>query len=135
MTPGQETLLQRFESTEIVPGVFGHKEHLEVAYAMLRKYSFIDATAKYTNGIRKLAAAAGAPRKFSATITFAFMSLLAERMANAPSADFPTFISNNRDLQSSDILARWYSPERLSSNLSRSVFLLPDRLGAESKVF
>ena len=42
---------------------------------------------------------------------------------------FEAFIAQNRDLLSNDLLAKWYSPERLKSDLARSVFLMPDAAG------
>ena len=66
------------------------------------------------------------PRKFNATITLAFMSLIAERMATTQYVDYDDFITSNPDLLSKDVLEQWYSPERLSSILARSIFLMPD---------
>ena len=64
-----------------------------VAYEMLRKHDFIDATTRYAQSIRILATKAGAPRKFHTTITFAFMSLIAERMGTTRHADYDAFIA------------------------------------------
>jgi hypothetical protein len=37
-----------------------------------------------------------------------------------------TFVEENQDLLSGNILAKWYTPERLRSDLARTVFLMPD---------
>lgn len=114
-----------FEAHEINNSQFRHSEHVRVAFDLLRKYDFIDASAKYAKGIRTIAAKAGAPEKFNLTITYAFMSLIAEKLSVDPSIEFDTFVSVNPDLMSKDVLLRWYDKERLNSDWARSVFLLP----------
>lgn len=115
-----------FEAHAIDNTTFGHAEHVQVAYDLLRKYDFIDAAAIYAKGIRTLAAKAGAPGKFNLTITYAFMSLIAERLANSQSSTFEAFIAENPDLMAKTALSQWYPQERLNSALARRIFLLPD---------
>ncbi len=114
-----------FEAQEIDVAVFHHAEHVRVAFDLLRKYEFIDAAATYAKGIRTLAENAGAADKFNLTITYAFMSLIAERMATAPACGFDDFVTLNPDLMSKEILGQWYTADRLHSQTARSVFLLP----------
>ncbi len=114
-----------FEAHAIDNTTFGHAEHVRVAYDLLRKYDFIDAAAIYAKGIRTLAAKAGAPDKFNLTITYAFMSLIAERLADTQTDDFECFTRENPDLMAKTVLDQWYSKERLNSALARGVFLLP----------
>ena len=116
-----------FERLEIDPASFGHREHLQAAYELLLKYPFVEATARYADTIHAMARAAGAAEKFNVTITLAFISLLAERMETSTAPGFDTFLDENPDL-SKNTLQNWYSPERLSSELSRRIFLLPDRV-------
>ncbi len=114
-----------FEAHAIDNARFGHAEHVQVAYDLLRKYDFIDAAAIYAKGIRTLAANAGAPDKFNLTITYAFMSLIAERLANTQATDFKSFAQENSDLMAKSVLNQWYSAERLNMQLARDIFLLP----------
>ncbi len=114
-----------FEAHAIDNATFGHAEHVQVAYDLLRKYDFIDAAAIYAKGIRTLAANAGAPDKFNLTITYAFMSLIAERLANTQATDFKSFAQENPDLMAKSVLNQWYSAERLNMQLARDIFLLP----------
>ena len=115
-----------FEAHEIDNSKFHHADHVRVAFDLLLKYDFIDATAIYAKGIRTLAANAGAPKKFNLTITYAFMSLIAERLAKCPDVSFDIFVSNNPDLMSKELLMGWYERERLNSDTARSIFLLPN---------
>ncbi|CUH45057.1 hypothetical protein [Ruegeria atlantica] len=115
-----------FEAHAIDNTTFEHAEHVQVAYDLLRKYDFIDAAAIYAKGIRALAAKAGAPDKFNLTITYALMSLIAERLASSQSSTFEAFIAENPDLMAKTALSQWYPQERLNSALARRIFLLPD---------
>ena len=126
MTPDYSDLTASFEAHSLDNSAFGHLDHVGVAYEMLRRHDFVDATARYAENIRALAAKAGAPEKFNTTITFAFMSLIAERMTSGDYADYDDFIARNEDLKSKHVLEKWYSPERLNSAAARRMFLLPD---------
>ena len=122
-------LLRKFEARDIAPGTFHHSEHVEVAFEMLRKYPFLEATSRYIDTIRALARKAGAPEHFHVTITLALLSLIAERMTRAEYSGYQHFIQENTDLDSVDVLSRVYSSKRLRSDLARRVFLLPDEAG------
>ncbi|MEP5632206.1 MAG: hypothetical protein ABJP79_10035 [Tateyamaria sp.] len=118
-------ITRAFEAHAIDNTMFRHAEHVQVAYDLLGKYDFIDAAATYAKGIRALATKAGAPQKFNLTITYAFMSLIAEQLATKPHRGFKEFVSENPDLMSKSVLARWYTDDRLHSDNARSMFLLP----------
>lgn len=119
-------ITRAFEAHTIDNTMFRHAEHVQVAFGLLGKYDFIDAAATYAKGIRALATKAGAPQKFNLTITYAFMSLIAERLATKPQRDFGNFVSENPDLMCKSVLARWYADDRLHSDNARSMFLLPE---------
>lgn len=122
----QKTLLDRFEALEISAPDFHHADHVRVAYAMLDRYDFAGACSRYAQTIKSMAEAVGVPEKYNATITFAFMSVIAERKATSDSRDPESFMAANPDLLSKDILLNWYSGDRLTSSLARSQFLLPE---------
>jgi len=119
-------LLERFETLKIAPADFSHSDHLQVAYAMLEKYEFVDACTRYAATIKAMAESVGALDKYNATITIAFMSVIAERKASSDEANLQAFLTSNPDLQDRNILMSWYSKERLTSDLARKQFLLPD---------
>lgn len=58
--------------------------------------------------------------------SYAFMSLIAERLAADSGCSFDMFVSKNPDLMSKDVLMRWYAGERLGSDMAREIFLLPE---------
>lgn len=119
-------LTRSFEARDLDPVNFRHGDHVAVAYEMLRRYKFMDATTRYGESLNAIATKASAADKFNTTITVAFMSLIAERMRQSDCTDYSSFITQNSDLLSKDVLKAWYSSERLQSPLAREVFLLPD---------
>jgi len=122
----QDILFRSFEDHCLDPAGFKHREHVIVAYLMLRKYDFPEAVSRYTGNVRAIATRAGAASKFNMTITIAFISLIAERMQTASHHSVKDFLTRNHDLLRSDLLKKWYSDERLQSELARHSFLMPD---------
>ena len=119
-------LARAFAAGDVDAAAFSHLDHIGVAYEMLRGGDFLSATVKYAECIETIARRAGARRKFNTTITVAFMSLIAERMETGVHADFDAFMLDNADLLSPALLSKWYTPERLGSDLARKAFLIPD---------
>lgn len=126
--PAADILARLIDGT-LEPGGFGHAEHVAVAHAALTRFEFFEAARVIGDGLRALAARAGAAEKFNATVTFAFMSLIAERMAAGAPTDAAEFVRRHPDLAGPGVLAPWYSAERIGSGLARRVALLPDRPG------
>ena len=126
MTPDYFGKLQRLVAGTLDAGEFGHLDHVGVAYEALARHDFFDAAGVMASGIRNLAERAGVPDKFHATITWAFLSLIAERMRTTEHESAADFIDRNPDIGSGSALASWYSDRRLKSDLARSIVLLPD---------
>ena len=93
---------------------------------MLCRYPFLVATARYAETVSAMAAREGDTEKFNVTITLAFMALLAECMEAEPHREFDELVEAHPELLSSNVLERFYSPERLWSPTARRVFVMPD---------
>jgi hypothetical protein len=118
-------LTQQFEAHDIPPNTFRHIDHISVAYEMLHKYSFLTTSTKYAEAVKSMAIKAGEPQKFNLTITLAFLSIIAERVHTTEHNNFEEYIARNEDLMDRKVLEKWYSTERLQSDLARTQFLLP----------
>ncbi len=118
--------LARFLRVEIVPSEFPHREHVHIAFEMLKRHDFPETVLIFSRTLRAMAEKAGRPRAFHQTVTIAFLSLVAERMDAGHGGDFAAFARANPDLLEKSALARWYRPERLASEAARRTFLLPD---------
>ncbi|SRR5579883_2859117 len=118
-------LLGDFLAGTVEPRSFGHREHLAVAFEMLRRHDFPAAAQRYCEGVRALAARAGHPEVFNVTMTIAFLALVAERMDARAGEDFESFTARHPELFDRSLLERWYPQEQLRSELARRTFVLP----------
>ena len=120
------SFLEKFLAGDIPAAEFRHADHVRAGYELLRAMDFLDAVSAYGRALKIMTARVGKPEKLHHTITIAFLAVIAERMAQAPDADFDSFLATNPDLMDRSILGRWYKPERLNSDAARCRFLLPD---------
>jgi hypothetical protein len=128
MNAAARRLADRFEALAMDPRTFRHRDHVATAWAMLERYPLLEATTRYAATLKEFATRAGDAEKFHATITVAFVALIAERMHDRVYADADDFCARNPDLLDSSVLLGVYSPERLRSDAARRAFVLPDRL-------
>jgi hypothetical protein len=118
--------LERFVRGEIDAASFPHREHVRMAFEMLRRRDFAETVLHYSRALRTMAQQAGKPQAFHQTVTIAFLSLIAERLEGGAWDDFAAFARDNPDLREKSTVARWYRPERLASERARRTFLLPE---------
>jgi hypothetical protein len=118
--------LERFVRGEIAAAGFAHREHVRMAFEMLRRHDFPETVLHFSRALRAMAQRAGKPQAFNQTVTIAFLALIAERQDGGEWSDFAAFARDNPDLLEKGTLARWYRPERLASERARRTFLLPE---------
>ncbi len=118
--------LGRFARGEIPAAEFPHREHVRMAFEMLRRHDFAETVLHYSRALRTMAEKAGKPQAFHQTITIAFLSVIAERMDSGGAAGFAAFAQANPDLLGKSVLRRWYRPEQLASDIARRTFVLPE---------
>ena len=119
--------LGRFVRGDVDPAQFPHRDHVRIAFEMLRRHDFPETVLHYSRALRTMAEKAGRPQAFHQTITIAFLSVIAERMDGGGAADFAAFAQANPDLLEKSVLRRWYRPEQLASEIARRTFVLPER--------
>lgn len=106
-------------------GRFDHRAHLRAAFVLLREHDFVEALALYATRLKSVTEAAGAPEKYNATITTAFISLLAERMAASPRLSFDQLMAANPDLLDKTIVEQYYAARQLDTPQARRAFVMP----------
>lgn len=123
-------LLRSFEEAGLPAEAFHHREHLRVAWLYLRREPVGLALERFAADLRRLAGAYGKPGLYHATITWAWLLLVAERAGRSRAADSERFVDEHPELLQKDpgLLERYYRAETLKSELARRVFLMPDRL-------
>ena len=109
---------------------FHHADHVRLAWIYLGERPLLEGIERFTATLRRFAAHHGAAGKYHATITWAYLLLIHERMQHGNAGDWSSFAAANTDLLAwkPSILERYYTTPRLASNLARRTFLLPDRL-------
>jgi len=64
-----------------VPGGFHHADHVRVAFAYVSEFSLPEAMARFPAALRRFARSRGKPSLYHETITWAYLFLIAERLA------------------------------------------------------
>jgi len=115
-----------FEACTIGNTEFHHGDHIRLAWAYLRTRPLLDAIGRFIASLQRFAAHHGVPGLYHATITWAYLLLIRERMRGETT--FEEFRAANPDLfgWKPSILDRYYRAETLASPASRQQFLLPD---------
>jgi hypothetical protein len=122
--------MEAFEAATLPAESFHHRDHVRMAFLYLNSYPPLEALRRFSEALKRFAAAQGKPHRYHETITWAFMLLVRERMARwSQPQDWEAFAAQNPDLLSweRNILKDYYREETLSSELARSVFVFPDR--------
>jgi len=125
---GDETVfVAAFRDGTLEP--FHHADHVRMAWLYVREHGLEAAVPAFTRDLRAFAEAKGVPTLYHATITWAFLALVAERLGAGPPSTWDGFAAANADLLTwkPSALDAYYSPERLWSESARAAFLLPDR--------
>ena len=117
--------LDALEADTLDPSDFSHLDHVGVAVEALRKYGFFEAVSRYANALRVLTDRAGVPEKYNATITFASMSLIAERWHTGDYDGAEHFVRENGGLFTKSFLTGQFPDERVDSGLAKEIPLLP----------
>ena len=123
-------LLHGFEACTVLPAAFGHREHVRIAWLLLRAHPrFEDAAHRFCRGLRAFAAAHGKSTLYHETITWAYLALVHERMqaAQAGYDAFDAFAEAHPDLLAPGLaaLAPYYPADVLRSAAAKRAFLLP----------
>jgi hypothetical protein len=117
-----------FEECTLPNGSFHHRDHVRLAWIYLRERPVIEALERFTASLKRFAAANGRPELYHATITWAYLLLIHERMERNAAADFESFARQNSDLLTwkPSVLDEYYDAATLDSDLARRTFLMPD---------
>jgi hypothetical protein len=117
-----------FEQCTLANASFHHRDHVRLAWIYLRDLSLIEALERFTASLKRFADANGRPELYHATITWAYLLLIHERMERSAAADFESFARSNSDLLTwkPSVLDEYYDPATLDSELARRTFLMPD---------
>lgn len=130
-TPGQTGPgpdIDAFEALDFDVATFDHEAHVHVAWQYLQTCDVLESIDRYRQTLRRLTASIGVPEKYNETITWFFVIAIAERLTPETVTDWAEFKVRNSELfaRKPGFLQKFYSEERLSSEMAKKTFLLPD---------
>jgi hypothetical protein len=116
--------LAAFHACSLPPSCFRHADHLRLAWLHVHQHPLEIAVNSVRNGIQAYAEHLGRPEIYHETLTVAWVRLTASH--DEPT--FDEFLRLNEHRLNGELLHRFWSPERLQSNLARREWLTPDRM-------
>lgn len=125
---GDRAFLAAFEGGTLPEEGFHHRDHIRLAWLMLREAPLGEALARFAAGLKRFAARHGKAGLYHETITWAYVFLIHERMRRGEAATWEEFAAANPDLLTwrPSILGAYYREETLASDLARHKFVLPE---------
>jgi hypothetical protein len=106
---------------------FGHRQHVHLTWLAVRQVGVPSAIGLVSDGIQRTARYAGAPQKYHATVSRAWVELVGHHAAERGEDDFGAFADHHRALLDKRLLVRFYHPATLASPQARSGWVEPDR--------
>jgi hypothetical protein len=107
-------------------GRFGHRQHVHLTWLAVRRCGTAAAIGLVSDGIRGAARYAGAPQKYNATVSRAWVELVGHHAGRSGAADFGTFTDEHPALLDKKLLSRFYRSSTLASATARTSWVEPD---------
>ena len=125
-----DPLIEAFESGRVDNGAFHHRDHVWMAWTYLRELGFPAGAQRFTEALQRFAAGNGQPQLYHATITWAYLVTIHDRLTRNGTGDWERFAAANGDLLTwkPSIVDALYRPETIASEYAKRVFVLPDRV-------
>lgn len=129
MDLSDERLVAQFEDGTLPVDAFSHRAHVRTAWIYVQRHGMPDAIAAFSRALRHFAVVKGKPGLYHETITWAYLLLIAERVATTPGQTWDEFARDNSDLLAwkPSVLDRYYTEATLWSDHARAHFVMPDR--------
>jgi hypothetical protein len=105
---------------------FGHRQHVQLTWLAVRRYGTAAAIGLVSDGIQRTARYAGAPQKYHATVSRAWVELVGYHAAEMPTDDFTAFAGHHTPLLDKRLLTRFYRPATLAAVAARTGWVEPD---------
>ena len=105
---------------------FGHRQHVHLTWLAVRRCGRSAAIDLVSQGIQRTARYAGAPQKYHATVSRAWVELIAHHVAADGTDDFDAFAQRNAPLLDKRLLARFYRSATLAGTPARVGWVEPD---------
>ncbi|HEX7190887.1 MAG TPA: hypothetical protein VF381_04865 [Thermoanaerobaculia bacterium] len=123
-------LIDAFEEGRIDNREFHHQQHVRMAWTYLQEYGFPAGAQRFVEALQRFAAANGKPQLYHATITWAYLVTISDRMTGERGGgSWEEFSAANPDLLTwkPSLIDALYEPETIASEHAKRVFVLPNR--------
>jgi hypothetical protein len=104
----------------------GHRQHIHLTRLAVRRYGVGAAVTMVSDGIRRTARYAGAPQKYHATVSRAWVELVGHHLAAGGDDDFDAFADRYPALLDKRLLGHHYRSTTLATAEARSGWVEPD---------
>jgi hypothetical protein len=113
---------------EVMAGAehFGHRQHVHLTWLAVGRFGTDAAVAVVSEGIQRTARYAGAPQKYNATVSRAWVELVGHHADQADAADYDSFAGQHPALLDKKLLSRFYRSSTLASDAARTGWVPPD---------
>jgi hypothetical protein len=105
---------------------FGHRQHVQLTWLAVRRFGTAAAVGLVSGGIQRTARYAGAPQKYNATVSRAWVELVGHHAAESATASFDTFARQHPALLDKRLLLRFYRSATLAADAARTGWVEPD---------
>jgi hypothetical protein len=105
---------------------FGHREHVYLTWLAVRRCGVPAAVGLVSSGIQRTARYAGAPQKYHATVSRAWVQLVGHYAAEHGERDFAAFAEHHPAVLDKRLLTRFYHPATLAGSQARTGWVEPD---------
>src|SRR2546429_2384569 len=105
---------KQFETCTFPVASFHHREHVRVVWLYLQSYSVLETLARFSEKLKRFAAANGKANLYHETITWSYVFLINERTEhNGKGSGWDNFAEENADLLNwkPNILKSYYSEQ------------------------
>jgi hypothetical protein len=107
-------------------GRFGHREHVHLTWLAVRRCGVPAAVGLVSDGIQRTARYAGAPQKYHATVSRAWVELVGHHALESGEGDFTAFAARHPALLDKRLLTRFYRPATLAAPPAENGWVEPD---------
>lgn len=111
---------------------FGHREHVHLTWLAVRRCGVPAAVGLVSDGIQRTARYAGAPQKYHATVSRAWVELVGHHATESgvgeggEFTEFTAFAGHHAALLDQRLLTRFYRPATLGSPQAKRGWVEPD---------
>jgi hypothetical protein len=106
---------------------FGHRQHVHLTWLAVRRYGTTAAVGMVSDGIQSITRYAGAPQKYNATVSRAWVELVGHHADHSDARDFDAFADQNPALLDKKLLIRFYRSSTLAGTAARTGWVEPDQ--------